>query len=243
MISKQQIKFINSLKYNKYRLKHNCFVAEGVHLVSEFLQSNFSIKNIFSTKEYIDTFQAKCDVVTPKELSKISFLKNSSCVLSIISRPIWNYDKKYLVKQKKIIILDSISDPGNMGTIIRTADWYGINTIYVSKNCVDVFSPKVVQSTMGSLSRVKIYSVDVVQIIQDLKKIDVPCYGATLSGKSVYSIKKPSNLGLVFGSESHGISAPVLDVLDEEIVIPAKNHSIDSLNVSVAFGIILSEFG
>jgi len=242
MISKQQIKFINSLHYSKYRLKHNCFIAEGVHVVNDFIQSDFIVKNIFSTKEYDEVINTKSIIIPKHELSKISVLKNPSSVLAVINKPTWSYDLNNLINTNKIIILDSISDPGNMGAIIRTADWYGIKDVYISNNCVDVFSPKVVQSTMGSLCRVRVYNVDLQKILKDLKQLSIPCYGATLSGKSIYKIKKPSVCALVFGSESHGINPALLDYLDEQITIPTQNNLIDSLNVSVAFGIILSEF-
>jgi len=242
MISKQQIKFINSLHHSKYRLRHNCFIAEGMHVVNDFIQSDFIIKSVFSTIEYDQIINANSIVVSKSELAKISVLKNPSSVLAVIHKPKWTYDLNKLINTNRIIILDSISDPGNMGTIIRTADWYGIKDIYISNNCVDVFSPKVVQSTMGSLCRVRLYSVDLSIIFKDLKRLSVPCYGATLSGKSVYAIKKPPVCALVFGSESHGIMPTYLDYLDEQITIPTKNSFIDSLNVSVSFGIILSEF-
>ncbi len=242
MLSKQQIKFVNSLKHNKYRLKYNCFVAEGHHVVNEFIKSDFKLKLIISTKEWQVKSKIKTLVVDKKTLDKISFLKTASSVLAVFYKPnaVLNLDD--FVMQKHIILLDSISDPGNMGAIIRTADWYGVKEIFVSKQSVDVFNSKVIQSTMGSLSRVKIHVVDLIQLLVHIKKKQIPCFGATLLGDDVYDIHKPDCCALVFGSESHGISKEVKRLLDKEILIPSKNKLIDSLNVSVAFGIILSEF-
>jgi len=242
MLSKQQIKFINSLKHNKYRLKYNCFVAEGHHVVNEFIKSDFKLKLIVSTKEWQVKSQLKTLVVDKKTLKRISFLKTASSVLAVFFKPNTILKLDDLLLPKQIVLLDSISDPGNMGSIIRTADWYGVKEVFVSKESVDVFNPKVIQSTMGSLSRVKIHVVDLVQLLIQIKKKKVPCFGATLLGCDVYDIEKPDYCALVFGSESHGISKEVKKLLDKEILIPSKNKLIDSLNVSVAFGIILSEF-
>ena len=129
-----------------------------------------------------------------------------------------------------------------MGSIIRTADWFGIRSIYLSKKCVDIFNSKVVQAAMGSIARVEIYIVSLEDLIKELKKANIMCYGACLSGSDLYSLKKTQKSALVFGSESHGISNSVEELLDQKVLIPTKNKFIDSLNVSVAFGIILSEF-
>ena len=242
MLSKQQIKFINSLKHNKYRLKYNCFVAEGNLVVNEFIKSNFKLKLIVSTKEWQIKSKVKTLVVDKKTLKKISFFKTASNVLAVFYKPSPLLKLDDLLLQKRVFLLDSISDPGNMGSIIRTADWYGVKDIFVSKESVDVFNPKVIQSTMGSLSRVKIHVVDLIQLVIQIKKKKVPFFGATLSGEDVYGLKKPDYCAIVFGSESHGINEDVKALLDKEVMIPSKNKLIDSLNVSVAFGIILSEF-
>ena len=243
MISKQTIKFISSLKHSKYRLKYNCFVAEGTHLVSEFINSKFKIHSIYATKSFVDDKQFNnISIVSQRELSRISSLKNPSNILAVIYRPNYKLEINKVMQHKKIILLDSISDPGNLGSIIRTADWFGVNSIYVSMECVDVFNPKVVQATMGSLSRVHVIKVDLALLLNKIKKNNIICYGASLSGESIYNCKKSTQCAIVLGSESHGISQKILTLLDEEILIPSKNKSIDSLNVSVAFGIILSEF-
>ena len=243
MISKQTIKFISSLKHSKYRLKYNCFVAEGIHLVSEFINSKFKIHSIYATQALVGDNQFNnISIVSQRELSRISSLKNPSNILAVIYRPDYKLEINKVMQHEKIILLDSISDPGNLGSIIRTADWFGVNSIYVSMECVDVFNPKVVQATMGSLSRVRVFKVDLALMLNKIKKNNIICYGASLSGESIYNCKKSTQCAIVLGSESHGISKKILTLLDKEVLIPSKNKSIDSLNVSVAFGIILSEF-
>tara|TARA_B100000902_G_C27230975_1_gene874809 strand:+ start:593 stop:1327 length:735 start_codon:yes stop_codon:yes gene_type:complete len=243
MLSKQTIKFITSLRYNKYRLKYNCFVAEGTHTVEAFMNSGFKFHSVFCTSNWHAMKNIKnINIITNKELRKISSFKNPSNVLAIIYKPDYSFNMQQLLGQNKIILLDSISDPGNMGSIIRTADWFGVSSIYLSKKCVDVFNSKVVQSAMGSIARVEIYIVSLEDVMKQLKKANITCYGACLSGSDLYSLKKTPTSAIVFGSESHGISNSVEELLDQKILIPTKNKLIDSLNVSVAFGIILSEF-
>ncbi len=243
MLSKQKIKFISSLRYRKYRSKYNCFVVEGSHLVDEFIKSDFKIHSIFSTEEWFRNNQIKdvC-VIQKRELEKISFLKNPSDVLAIIYKKDLKFDFNKVFNNNRIILLDSIADPGNMGSIIRTADWFGVKNVYLSEKCVDIFNPKVVQATMGSLARVQGYTVELVNVLEKIKKNGIISYGASLSGKSIYALKKKNQFALVFGNESHGLSSEVKKALDEEILIPSYNKAVDSLNVSVAFGIILSEF-
>ena len=241
MISKSQIKFINSLKHNKYRLKYNCFVAEGVNVINEFIKFGFEIQVVFAINDSLII----CDnvqIITKNDLRKISFLKNPSNSLAIFKRPQLESDIKNINHEAVSIILDGVSDPGNMGTIIRTADWFGLENIYISKESSDVYSPKVIQSTMGSLARVKIYRLCLVTLLKNMKKNNIICYGATLSGSNIFQLNKPNSCALVFGNETHGISHDILKLIDEEVSIPSKNNHVDSLNVSVAFGIILSEF-
>lgn len=241
MISKQQIKFINSLKHNKYRLKYNCFVAEGVNVINEFIKARFEIQAIFATKGTQLLFN-DFHIISKNDLKKISFLKNPSNSLAIFKKPVLDIDIQKIKNKKLTIILDGVSDPGNIGTIIRTADWFGIDTIYISKKSSDVYSPKVVQATMGSLARVSVHRLPLDLLLKKMKKNNIICYGATLSGENVYKLIKPDCCALVFGNETHGISENVFSLIDKELSIPAKNKHVDSLNVSVAFGIILSEF-
>ena len=242
MISKQKIKFINSLKHNKYRSKYNCFIAEGIHVVNDFVNSNFSIKEIYITSKVKNNFSHPVNLISCQELLKISSFKNPPGVLAVVSKPNNNFILKNILKKKRIILLDSISDPGNMGAIIRTADWFGIDTIYISENSVDVFNSKVVQSSMGSLSRVSVCQVSLLDVVSEIKSKNIICYSASISGQSIYEIKPPDQFAVIFGSESHGISDSIRRYINNPITIPTINQKIDSLNVSVAFGIILSQF-
>ena len=254
MISKKQIKFINSLKYNKYRLKYNCFIAEGEHVINDFINSGFIIESLFLSSSISNNtslldedtllLDLKFDtyIVPEKDFKKISCLKTPSGSLAVIKKPDRFFKDLDLFEQNQVILLDSISDPGNMGTIIRTADWYGFKNIYVSENCVDVYSPKVVQATMGSLSRVKVFRLSLEFLLKKLKNQNFLCYATTLQGNNLYQIQEKNKCVLVFGNESHGVDKKLLSLIDKEISIPKKNIYIDSLNVSVAFGIILSEF-
>ena len=243
MISKQKIKFISSLRSSKYRSKYNCFIVEGPRVVAEFIHSNFKIHSIYCTQEWFENNPiSNANIINQRELSRISALKTPSNVLAIVYKPDTIISFNKLIQAEQIILLDSISDPGNLGSIIRTADWFGIKAIFVSMECVDVFNSKVVQATMGSLSRVQIIKGDLEVAVKKIKNHNIVCYGASLSGENIYNLTKIKQHAIVFGSESHGISQKTQRLLDKEILIPAKNQSIDSLNVAVAFGIILSEF-
>jgi TrmH family RNA methyltransferase len=242
MISKQQIKFINSLKRNKNRLQSNCFISEGVNILEDLFKSDFSIETLFATKEWsLKNPTKECNIINLQALKKISSLKSPNDVLAIVTRKNYLYNKSIIQKNKKIILLDNISDPGNMGTIIRTADWFGYDHIFVSNKCVDCYNPKVVQSSMGSIFRVSISKVNPLDFLLDTASLGIKSFGASLSGENIYDIIMPDKYVMVFGSESHGISIDVQSMLDEQLSIPSNNDSIDSLNVSVAFGIILSE--
>tara|TARA_B100000902_G_scaffold330843_1_gene328002 strand:- start:628 stop:1362 length:735 start_codon:yes stop_codon:yes gene_type:complete len=243
MISNQNIKFISSLRYSKYRLKYNCFVVEGSHLVDEFINSDYKMHSIFATPEWVSSYKNNSvHIINKAELKRISFLKNPSNVLAVVYRKKSLFNLGQITNKNQLILLDGISDPGNMGSMIRTADWFGVNSLYLSKKCVDVYNPKVVQSTMGSLSRVSINLVDLKMVIEQIKQKGIICYGASLSGEDLYQIKIKKKCAIIFGNESHGISAEIKKILDKEILIPTKNKQIDSLNVAVSFGIILSEF-
>lgn len=242
MISKQQIKFINSLKRNKNRTESNCFIAEGVNIIEDLFKSDFVIHSLFATKEWLfKNPDKKCTIITDNELKKISYLKSPNQVLAIVQRQDYVFDALKIKELDKIILLDNISDPGNLGTIIRTSDWFGYDSIFVSNNCVDNYNSKVVQSSMGSVFRVKVTKVDVKDFLFNTNKLKIKSFGASISGTNIYDIIFPGQFVIVFGSESHGISLDAQFLLDKQVSIPTKNALIDSLNVSVSFGIILSE--
>jgi TrmH family RNA methyltransferase len=247
MISKNQIKNISALHQKKFRKELGLFIAEGPKVVEEFLHSDLKIAEIYGleswvTKNVLLLKKVNCPyfAVTEAELGRISALQTPNEVLAVFKQPVYN-EKEINTKADLFLYLDGVADPGNMGTIIRMADWFGIKQIFCSDTCTDVFNPKVVQSTMGSLARVKLLTKDLSDICSLLKITEV--YGATLGGDNLYTAKLPKNCMMVIGSESHGISADNIKLLSKQISIPqAKGGKTESLNAAVATSIILSEF-
>jgi TrmH family RNA methyltransferase len=252
MLSKNQIKFVNSLKQKKYREEHNLFIAEGAKIVPELLASGIRVKQVFATSEFLR--RNKIDNQTERfeikeaELERISSLMAPNEALALCEIPVYELVPDSF-KNKLTLVLDEIKDPGNMGTIIRIADWYGIGEIVCSPGCVDAFNPKVVQATMGSIARIKIYQTDLLSFIKEQTKINKPAvFGALLDGESIYSKQLPSSGLIVIGNESKGISAEVIDLITDKISIPSFSHykessgEAESLNAAIATAIICSEF-
>lgn len=235
MISKSEIKLIASLNQKKNRQKHGLFVAEGVKLVSDLLTSGYIAQKLFVTKNFTPLFP-EGEIINDNELQKISFLKNPSGVVGIFKI---NTHDEAPSKNEFIIALDAIRDPGNLGTVIRLADWFGVNTIVCSLDTVDVYNPKVVQATMGSIARVNVYYLELVDY---LKTVSLPIYTTTMQGKSVYKITLKNPAVLVMGNEGNGISQPILSLADNALSIPSFRVGAESLNVSTATAIFLSEF-
>jgi len=241
MISKNQQKLIQSLKLKKNRNKTSLFIAEGEKVVIELINSNIKLDSIYCLPSFISKIDVNIDVITEineKELSKISNLKNANQVVALFEIPKFENTQP---KQELVLALDDIRDPGNLGTIIRLADWYGITTILCSNNTVDAFNPKVIMATMGSISRVEIIYCD---LVEELTKIDKPIYGAFLDGGNIYKTSKINDSILVIGNESNGISEEVEKLITDKITIPQFGNlkETESLNAAVATGILLSEF-
>lgn len=243
MINKSTVKYIQSLQHKKFRDEHEAFIAEGPKVVLELLQHNiFDCEYIFCNtvgfKDLSDKFkkQYREKVIEIKEfeLEKISALSTANNILGIFKkRSVFN---SINISNKLTLFLDDIQDPGNLGTIIRTADWFGIQTIFCSYATVDCYNPKVVQSTMASLGRVNICYGNLVDELGKHQKIKK--YAAVLAGKKLSTFGKIEEGILIIGNESKGISAPVLELIDEKITIP-KIGEAESLNAAVAAGIIL----
>ena len=243
MISKNQVKFIKSLHKSKYRRSELKFIIEGVKVVEEFLNSSFNIIAIYATSDWIDTNISNHDninEISKQELQSISMLKSPNQVMAVVEYPkveIFNYQDGDL-----ILALDTIQDPGNFGTIIRIADWFGIKKIICSKDTADAYNPKVVQATMGALTRVQIQYVNLVDWINQLSK-DVAVYGTLLDGDNMYNTKLSKEGIIVVGNEGNGISQEVQQVLTNRIKIPAYGNSMmESLNVAIATSIVCAEF-
>lgn len=235
-ITKQQIQYIRSLKDRKVRDENNCFVAEGLKLVQELIEHHIGlIENVFCTDPLLfSNDSVPVSFIKPADLERISTQKNPNKAIAIVKKP----HIKTESKKPLLLALDGIQDPGNMGTIIRTADWFGIDHILCSKNTVDCFNSKVVQSTMGSLFRVKI---DYTDLSKWLKKTDRTKYAAALSTKTNSLYELSSHAVLVIGNEGNGISQEVLSACDATVTIPQYGNA-ESLNAAVATGIILAEF-
>ncbi len=246
MLSKNTIKHIHSLRQVKYRKKLNEFIAEGNTIVKDFIKSNLQIIKIIANEDWIKNNKSLIkgvpfEIVSKNDMSRITFLKNPSEVLAIINKPEFTLPDVE-DSQNYILALDKIKDPGNLGTIIRTADWFGIKDIVCSKETVDAFNPKVIQATMGSISRVKVHYYPLKEFLKEANgKIKV--FGATLKGKPIQDIPKAKKGILLIGSEAHGISKELYPYINEEIFIPsAANSKAESLNAAVATALICYSF-
>ena len=238
MVSKNQIKWITSLQLKKYRLENQLFIAEGVKVIQELLQSNFVLEDLFATEEVFNSFSVNNKtVVTDAEMKKITALSSPSSCLAVFQMP----KETKISNQGLIVALDDIRDPGNLGTIIRLCDWFGIEQMICSKETVDVFNPKVVQATMGSLARVNIQYIDIQEFISNSS---LPIFGTFMDGNNIYSEDLPTDGIIIFGNEANGISAEIEKLVTNRIAIPrfGKLQKTESLNVATATAIILSEF-
>ena len=233
MVTKNQIKFLKGLNQKKNRIKSKKILVEGDKIIREFIDSGYKLHKIYSTKplKYQNYPNQK---FSEKQLKSVSNLKSPSGDLAV-----FNLKDKAIENEKLYIVLDGISDPGNLGTIIRTCDWFGVYQIICSKNSVDCFNPKVIQSSMGSSSRVNVFYVDILEFINSK---NIPIYGAVLNGEKLKN-EKINNGIFVFGSESNGISEDILQKIEYKIKIPKYNNNVktESLNLSVSLGIVLSK--
>lgn len=244
MLTNKIVKYIQSLSHKKFRDEDGAFIAEGPKVVSEFLLSKkFECIMVCAEEDWLFENNSLVNTISPEKifkiddhwLQRISQLKTPNKVVAVFKQINSSKDKNF--KDKISIMLDDIQDPGNLGTIIRNADWFGIENIICSENCVDCYNPKVVQSTMGSLARVNILYTDLATFIQK-NKINV--YAAALSGTSVFETGKINEGIILIGNESKGIHEDILKLATQRITIPRVGHA-ESLNAAVASGIILSQ--
>lgn len=237
-LSKNHIKLITSLQQKKYRQKHNLFVAEGVKVVGELLSSEIEVVQLFATEAYeMPSGFQDVILVSEKELKKISQLKNPNKVLGLFKIP----EPEPTQDQGLIVALDEINDPGNLGAIIRLCDWFGVAKLLCSKATVDCYNQKVVQASMGSLTRVKIEYTDLNDFLRTTK---LPSYIADMDGENVYKSNLPQDAILVMGNEANGISDAIREIVASKISIPRFGdlQETESLNVATATAILLSEF-
>jgi TrmH family RNA methyltransferase len=241
-ISRAEIKWVRQLHLKKNRNELRLFIAEGVKVINELLESEYKIHSIYSTGDNeISTFGGKMFYVSDKELEAISMLESPNKVLAVIHYP--PEEKK--IRPVNSILLDGIRDPGNMGTIIRIAHWFGIEQVVCSNDSVDVFNPKVVQSSMGSIFYIEVLYKDPHQFLEENNSLNkLPVYAATLDGEIVFNKSFPDNLILIIGNESNGIDSSLLKYLTGKLSIPSfsqSNHKAESLNAAVATAILCTE--
>ena len=238
MVSKNQIKLITSLQQKKYRSANQLFFAEGIKVIQELVESNFELNHLFVTENIFEAVEDRFKTqISEQEMKKITALSSPSSCLAI-----FNFSKPIPVVEKGLIVaLDDIRDPGNLGTIIRLCDWFGIQQLVCSQETVDVYNPKVVQSTMGSLSRVSIKYLDLEAFISNTK---LPVFGTFMNGEKIYSQELPNQGVIVFGNESNGISTKIEKNISNKITIPRFGNlqKTESLNVATTTAIVLSEF-
>ena len=266
MISKNQIKFIRQLEQKKFRKREGLFVAEGPKVVGDLMR-RLQPRAIFATQEWLDNYNPSIvpsaqrdasladishssfliphfSIVNSSELQRISFLQHPQQVLALFPLPDLTVipHSSFLIPHFSIA-LDGIQDPGNLGTIIRIADWFGIDTIYCSPDTADAYAPKVVQATMGSLARVHIIYTDLPALLDALPPT-YPVYGTLLDGQDIYAQQLTPEGIIVMGNEGNGISAPVRQRVNRPLLIPCfrQGDSAESLNVAVATAITCSEF-
>lgn len=247
MISKNQIKHIQALHAKKQREQEKLFIIEGIKLVSEFMQSNvFDIETVFATPHFIEmqssilsTYKGNVITITEEELKKISLQTNPNAVLAVVKQNTNALSQQQLT-QTTNLFLDDIRDPGNLGTIIRIADWFGIKQVICSPTTTELYNPKTLQASMGAVLRVNV----VYQSFENIKALmpQLPIYGAVLNGSNIYTSELTSGL-IIIGNEANGISDAVLQQISHPITIPAaSNNGSESLNAANACAIICSEF-
>ncbi|WP_405606406.1 TrmH family RNA methyltransferase [Polaribacter sp. Asnod1-A03] len=237
-ISKNQLKLITSLSQKKYRQKHKLFIAEGVKVVEELLNSSFEVEKLFCTGDFVsDLSKDKIVNISEADLKKGSTLKTPNRVLGLFKIP----DEDVIKNKGLIVALDAINDPGNLGTIIRLCDWFGVDELICSKDTVDCYNQKVVQASMGSLKRVSIKYLDLKSY---LLEINLPTFIADMGGENVYNTSLPKEGVLIMGNEANGVSEEIKNLINHKISIPrfGETKETESLNVATATAILLSEF-
>ncbi|MEQ6166630.1 RNA methyltransferase [Ekhidna sp.] len=236
MLSRKEQKFIKSLKVKKYRMREKCFLIEGAKNVQELLKSDFDIEMILGTEEFfslnLKSGDHRNEIVTAEMLQQLGTFKTNEDALAIARTK--SYDLDTLSFDDHIFVLDGVGDPGNVGTIIRTLDWFGFDQLICSSDCAEFYHPKVINSTMGSFTRVKVVSCELENFYQNN---NLPVYAADMDGNPLDRINQKEPLVMVMGSESHGVSPITLQNMEARITIPRFGGA-ESLNVGIATGIL-----
>ncbi len=240
MVSKNQKKLIKSLYQKKYRKQHGLFVAEGKKVIKELLDAGLKLHSLFTIDENVFEVDEQYQYyTTTEELKQISFLTTAQTALAVFYIP----ESAKINTDGLIMALDDVRDPGNLGTIIRLCDWFGIQDLVCSQETVDCFNPKVIQATMGSITRVNITYLDLEKFLT-LQKPNTTIFGTFMDGNTIYSESLPEKAIIIMGNEANGISKTIADTINQRITIPqfGSNQKTESLNVATAAAIVLSEF-
>ena len=238
MVSKNQIKLISSLHQKKHRQTHQLFIAEGIKGIQELLDAHFELEHLYTTQTDFETVAGNLKtLVTDADLKKMSALASPNTCLAVFKIP----EVKAINSSGLIVALDDIRDPGNLGTILRLCDWFGIQQLICSKETVDVYNPKVVQATMGSIARVNVTYVDLYDFIAKSK---LAVFGTFMDGENMYTTNLPQEGIIVMGNEANGISSDLEKIIKNRLTIPRFGtlQKTESLNVATATAIVLSEF-
>lgn len=242
-MTKAEIQQIRSLQDKRNRDAEGLFLAEGAKLVEEIASSKLTIRRIYTTRT--DLKGANVEVIDSKTMERLSGLKTASDTLAVVEQPSYRLSLRSLTKSL-VLALDGVQNPGNLGTIIRLADWFGVEDILCSKECADCFNPKVIQATMGAILRVRIHYVDnLAELLSEASKEGMPIYGTLLDGDNIYGTTLTPTGIIVMGNEGRGLSQECRRVVTHRLLIPAypaNRPTSESLNVAMATGITLSEF-
>ena len=242
MVTKNIIKQIASLKQQKFRKELGLFVVEGRKMTEELLQSDFEVESLFATERFLadyPTLFPNAEIVSEIQMSQMSGQDTPPGILAVVKIP---KQKALETNSSFVLALDGIANPGNMGTIIRTAEWFGIRDIVCSPDCVEIWNPKVIQATMGSIFRIRLLETELPDFLAEQIRKRKAVFGALLNGQNLFEMERPKEGIIVIGSESHGIRNEVLPCITHAVTIPRKNNSAtESLNASVAAAIIMAE--
>jgi len=248
MISKNDIKFVHSLELKKKRREENAFVAEGPKLVGELI-GTFRLRAVYALQQWIEANEASLNGVTVKdatqdELRKISFLETPQEVVAVFEQPDYDVDARKTIAENLCIALDGVQNPGNLGTIVRLADWFGISDVFCSADTADIFNPKTVQATMGGMARVRVHYTSLPELVDSLGN-DVPVYGTLLDGGNIYTQDLQQRGLIVMGNEGKGLSEEMRKRVSHKLYIPnypEGSECAESLNVAIATAVVCAEF-
>lgn len=242
-MTKAEIQFVRSLADKRMRDSEGLFIAEGDKLVEEIIASGLNIRNLYTTNKGLGFRGAT--LIERSEMERISQLKSANTTLAVVEQPRYKLDERAL-RDTLILALDGVQNPGNMGTIIRLADWFGIKDVLCSTECADCYNPKVVQATMGAILRVRVHYVDdLAKLLNRLNSSGMPIYGTLLDGQNIYTKQLSTNGVIVMGNEGRGLSDACRASVSDRLFIPPypiDTPTSESLNVAMATGIVLAEF-